>query len=56
MNLTIIIILIIILLIAFYFLGKKQKENEIIKKVKFHEKSNINDVNIIIDKLQKGKF
>ena len=40
---------IIILILFSYFLGRKNGKKE-------YDKININDINVIIDKLQNGKF
>ncbi len=56
--------IIIILILFSYFLGRKNginreknKQFKIINKLKKeYDKININDINIIIDKLQNGKF
>ncbi len=55
---------IIILILFSYFLGRKNginreknKQFKIINKLKKeYDKININDINVIIDKLQNGKF
>lgn len=58
MNLIILFIFFLIVIsFCFYLLGKKQKENEILKQIKFNnEKDNTNDINVVRDKLQNGKF
>lgn len=47
------IFLLILLLIAFYYLGK---QSCIIKQNKKKNANSTNDINIVLDKLHKGKF
>ena len=47
------IFLLILLLIAFYYLGK---QSYIIKQNKKKNANSTNDINVVLDKLHKGKF
>lgn len=47
------IFLLILLLTAFYYLGK---QSYIIKQNKKKNANSTNDINVVLDKLHKGKF